>query len=171
MGNYDVFLFILILYAQISFLASMLTNPRSQFGVYFQIGFQFAVLTLCCFTPIWWPITSVVGWLAWCGYCLFMYFVLALQISGAVICVINKNKVYDCQIIHAEENFVLGQIKEGHFSTPVIMKNTGYEKKDTTVKVIYKKHFDRAREVAYLDPEQRKRIKIEVAICVEKANI
>ena len=175
MNNYLVFFLVGMLYTQISVLLSTMTSPRSAFGVYFQLCSQFILLAIVCLTPIWWPINTVTGWVAWCLFCLLMYFCLALQIGGAFDCVIKKDKIYDCLIINKYAlpdgtKFVLGQIKEGGFVTKVVIMGTMAEKKGSAISVVYKKHFQPQMEVKVFDEETKKFVKRAFSICVIKVD-
>ena len=167
MGNYVIFVPIAILYGLIAIFLSRTAYPRSELGVYAQIYIQFAAITVCCLTPAWWSITTVWGWIAWCAYCLFMYAALYLQVSSARICVINKTKVYDCHIIGIRHliafhgwRFVIGQIIEGDFVTPVVMLDKeAKERTGTIIKVRYDRkegHFSKLTDMPYFDENYQK---------------
>jgi Ca2+/Na+ antiporter len=167
MGNYVIFVPIAILYGLIAIFLSRKASPRTALGVHMQIYIQFAAITICCITPAWWPITTVLGWIAWCAYCLFMYAALYLQVSSARIRVINKTKVYDCHIIGIRDliafhgwRFVIGQIIEGSFVTPVVMLDKeAKERTGTIIKVRYNHkegHFKKPTDMPYYDENYQK---------------
>ena len=184
MCNYFIFVIIASIYAIVSLVLSLRIYPRSVVGLYWQFSIQFVVLTLCCLVPCWWPVNSVIGWIAWYLCCFVMYACFALQMSTARLCVIDKEKVYDFHvdgIRYIQPVFrsdgspgircIVGHIKEGPFVTPVILICRGREEKHgAVVKVKYNAkdgHFKKPTAITYYDDKYQKNT-VMIGIIVTK---
>ena len=141
MGDYFAFFIFLQMYGMITAVSLASKSPISIVGYKTAMIVQFVLVTATFVYPVFDPLHSVGGIIAWVMYCASMYILLFFQVSSLRAHIIDTNQIYDCKIWgKLEENNVcvyFGEIKPWKDTINVMLINTKERHKGDVVKVVY----------------------------------
>lgn len=174
MGNYFIFVIFLQVYGMITAVSLASKSPISIVGYKTAMIVQFVLVTATFVYPVFDPLHSVGGIIAWVMYCASMYILLFFQVDSLRAHIIDTNKIYDCKLWGKSEEgnecVYFGEIKPWKDTITVMLINAKECHKGDIVKVIYKEGDFQRVNVRKKNEEKQKYEKVSVLFRVVPAD-